>query len=65
MWFGVVLSWCVVDNLSFRYCIEFLFVSHEGTDSLAEFSNLDAYILQYGVSSPLSHDHDCLWMHLV
>ena len=62
MWFGVVLSWRVVYNIFFQYCIESLFVSHEGTESLAEVSDLDADILQEGVAIPLSHDNYCLWI---
>ena len=44
MWFGVILSWRVVDNLFFWYCIKGLFDSHEGTDALAEVADLDACI---------------------
>ena len=61
--FCVVLSWCVVDNICFRYFIEGLFVSHEGTDALAEVSDLDADIPQEGVTIPSSHDRDFLWIH--
>ena len=63
MWFYVALSWCAVDNICFWYCTEGFFVGHEGTDALAEVSDLDADILQEDVARPLSHDHDCLWIN--
>ena len=31
---------------------------HEGTDALAEVTDLDADITQEGAACPLSHDHD-------
>ena len=46
MWFDVVLSCRVVDNLCLRYFIECFFVGHEGTDALAEVADLDADIPQ-------------------
>ena len=61
--FYFVLSWCVGDNLFFWYCIECLFVCHDGTDALAEVAHLDEDIPQEGVASLSSHDHDCLWIH--
>ena len=63
MWFCVALSWCVVENICFRYCIEYLFVIHDGTNALAEVADMDADITQEGVARPFSHDHDCLWIH--
>ena len=63
MWFCVILYWCVVANICFQYCIECLFVCHEGTDTLAEIAEMDADIPQEGVAIPSSHDHDYLWIH--
>ena len=63
MWFGVVLSWRVVENICFPYCIEVLFVSHEGTDDLSEVADLDVDIPQRGVSIPSSRYHYCIWIH--
>ena len=60
MWFGVVLYWNVIENICLRYCIELLFISHQGTDALDEVADMDADIPQEGVARPLSHDHDCL-----
>ena len=60
MWFCVVLSWFVVHNICFRYYIEGLFFSNEGTDALAEVSDLDVDITQEGVTIPSSHDSDFL-----
>ena len=57
MWFGVILSWSVVENIWFWYFIEWLFVHHEGTDDLPEVAGLDTNIPQEGVASPLSHDN--------
>ena len=63
LWVCVELSRCVVDNLYFRYCVEGVIICHEGTDALAEFTDLDADIPQEVAASPLSHDHDCFWVH--
>ena len=46
VWFNVVFSWRVVDNLYFWYCIECFFVIHSGNDSLVEVAYLDADIPQ-------------------
>ena len=62
MCFCVVFSWCVGDNIFFRYFIECLFVCHEGTDALAEIADLNLDIPQEGVTCPSSHDHDFLWI---
>ena len=59
----LLLSRCVVDNFYLWYCVEGVIVCHEGTDTLAEFTELDADIPQEGATCPLSHDHDCLWIH--
>ena len=53
-----LFSWCVVDNFYFWYCVEGVIVCHEGTDSLAEVTDLDADIPQEGAAYPSSHDHD-------
>ena len=63
MWFGVVFSWHVVDNICFCYCIEFLVISHEVTYTFAEAADLDVVIPQEGVTRLFSHYHDCLWIH--
>ena len=42
------MSWCVVDNLFFWYCLESVVFCHEGTDALAEFTELDEDIPQEG-----------------
>ena len=63
MLFGVILSWRVVENLCFRYCIKLLFVSHEVIDSLAGVADLDSDIPQEDVAIPLSYNHNCLWLH--
>ena len=60
MWFGVVLYWHVIENICLPYCIELLFISHQGTDALDEVADMDADIPQEGVARPFSHDHDCL-----
>ena len=63
MCFYVVLSWCVVYTICFRYCIECLFVCNQVNDSLAEVGDPDTDIQQEGVACPSYHDHDCIWMH--
>ena len=63
LWVFVVVSWCVVDNLYLWYCVEIVIVCHEGSDALAEVTDLDAYIPQEGAACPSSHDHDCFWVH--
>ena len=55
----VVLSWCVVDNFYFWYCVEGVIGCHEGTGDLAEFTDLYADIPQEGAACPSPHDHDC------
>ena len=60
MWFGVVLYWHVVDNIYLWYCIELLFISHQGTDALAEVADMVVDIIQEGFARTFSHDHDFL-----
>ena len=48
----------MVDNLCFWYCIEILLVCNEGTDTLAEVTDLDSDIPQEGADPPLSHYHN-------
>ena len=57
------MSWCVVENLYFWYCVENVIVCHEGTDALAEVTDLNADILQEGAACSSSHDHDCFWVN--
>ena len=63
LWVCVVVSWCMVDNLYFQYCVEIVIVFHEGTDDLGEVPDLDANIPQEGAAFPSSHDHDCFRVH--
>ena len=63
MWFCVVLSWCVVENLCFWYFIECLFIWHQGTYYLADVGDLDVDIPQEGVYRPSSRYYYCLWIH--
>ena len=51
------------ENFCFYYCVESLLVCPEGTDALAEVTDLDADIPQEGVACPFPHDHDCFWVH--
>ena len=48
----------MVDNLYFWYCVDGVIICHEGTDDLAEVTDLDADIPQEGAACPSSHDHD-------
>ena len=57
------MSWCVVDNLYFWYCVESVVGCHEGTDALSEVTDLDADITQEGTACPSSHNHDFFWLH--
>ena len=57
LWICVVVSWGVVDNFYFWYCVESVIFCHEGTDALAEVTDLDAYIPQEGAACPSPHDH--------
>ena len=65
LWVCAVVSWCVVDNLYFWYCLEFVIVCREVTDALDEVTELDADIPQEGSACPSSHDNDCLQVHFV
>ena len=65
LWFYAVLSWCVLDNLYFWYCVEIVIVCHGVTDALAEGTDLDLDITQEGAAYRSSHDHDCFRLHLV
>ena len=49
---------CVVDDIYLWYCVEGVIVCREGTDALAEVTDLDVDIPQEGAAWPLSHDHD-------
>ena len=57
------MSWCVVDNLYFWYCLESVIVCHDITNDIAEVTGLDADIPQEAVACPSSHDHDFLRVH--
>ena len=46
------MSWCVVDNICFRYCIEILLVCHEGNNAITEVADLDADIPHEGAACP-------------
>ena len=56
-------SRCVVDNFYFCYCVEGVIFFHEGTDALANVTDLDADILQEGAACPSSHNNDCFRVH--
>ena len=49
----------MVDNLYFWYCVEGAISCHEGNDTLAEVTDLDADIPQEGDACPSFHGHDC------
>ena len=40
-----------------------MIVCHEGTDYIAEATDLDADVPQEGADLPSSHDHDCFRVH--
>ena len=63
LWVCVVVSWCVLDDLYFWYYVKIVIVCHEGTDALAEVTDLDADIPQEGAAYPSSQDHDCFRVH--
>ena len=50
LWVCVFLSRCVVDNLYLWYCVEGVIFCPEGTDALAEVTDLDADIPQEGAA---------------
>ena len=50
LWLCVIVSWCVVDNYYLWYCVESVIVFHEGTDALAEVTDLDVDIPQEGAT---------------
>ena len=52
LWVYVVLSLCVLDNLYFWYFVEGVIACHEGTNSLAEVTDLDADISEEGAAFP-------------
>ena len=53
----------MVDGLYLWYCVEGVIFCHEGTNALAEVTDLDVDIPQEGTACPSSHDHDCFWVH--
>ena len=53
----------MVDDFYFWYFVEGVTICHEGTDALAEVTNLDADIPQEGAACPSSYDHDCFQVH--
>ena len=57
------MAWCVVDNLYSWYFVKSVIGCHEGTDALAEVTDLYVNILQEVTACPSSHDHDCFWVH--
>ena len=66
LWIGARTEsdrWFVVDNFYFWYCVEGVIFCHEGTDALAEVTDMYADIIQEDAACPLSHDHDCFRVH--
>ena len=63
MWVCVVLFRYVVDKFYLWYFVEGVIVCHEGTDALAEITDLDADIPQEGAACPSYHDHKCFRVH--
>ena len=63
LWFCVILSRCVIDDFYFWYCVEGVILCHDGTDALAEVTDLDVDIPQEGAVCPSYHDHDGSWVH--
>ena len=59
------MSWCVVDKFYFWYYAEDVIGCNEGTDALAEVTDLDENIPQEGAACPSSHDHDYFRVHFV
>ena len=55
----------MADNFYLWYCVQSVIGCHEGTDALAEVTDLDADILQEGADCPSSHDQDFLRVHFV
>ena len=53
----------MVYDFYFWYFAEGVVICHEGTDALAEVTDLDADIPQEIDACPSSHDHDCFWVH--
>ena len=53
----------MLDNFYFCYCVEYVIGCHEGTDALAEVTDLDVDIPQEGASLTSYHDHDCFRVH--
>ena len=54
----VGLTRYVVDDFYFWYFVEGVVICHEGTDALADVTDLDADIPQEITACPTSHDHD-------
>ena len=48
----------MVDDLYFWYCVEGVVICNEGTDALADVTDLDADIPQEINACPTSDDHD-------
>ena len=40
-----------------------MIVCHEGTDDLAEVTDLDADVTREGAACLLLHDNDCFWVY--
>ena len=53
----------MVGDFYFWYCVEGVVIFHEGTDSLAEVTDLDADLPQESAALSTSHDHDCFLVH--
>ena len=53
----------MVDDFYLWYFVEGIIICHEGTDALAEVTDLYADIPQEVASCPSSHDNDYLWVH--
>ena len=55
----------MLDELYFWYCVEGVVIFPEGTDALAEVTDLDADMPQESAACLLFHDHNCFWLHFI
>ena len=56
------LTFSVVYDFYFGYCVEGSGGHHELADAFAEVADLNPYVLEEGISGPSLNDHDFFWV---
>ena len=57
------LTWSVVSDFCFWYCVESSGGHHEVVYAFTKVSDLNTYVLEEDISGPLPNDHNCFQVY--